>query len=422
MSQDLSAAPRLSEGEFGERVAWAVRRGVPQWLWPEVTTEAWQEALDSIERVSRAILTSGTAIELLRGEPAAVGVAAYTSGMGPLLGFWLSEGLLKAPKGTAELLEQHYQHNARRMERLADHAARVVTRLIEGGVPVTVMKGMHTAFACFPTLGTRPTSDIDLLIDPSRGAAARQILSELGYSLEYEATLPREQFWRHGSSAVTPQSLTLVHSDDPWGIDLHTSTNRRYAQASAIIRLDELACRLAPEGWILNRRARVMAPAATVLFLACHAGCGFGELRMLRLVELVLFIRQAEQSGAFSWDELVAMGELTATLPHAYAALHFAASLAPGAIPEHVLRQSRRDVPAAALRVIAGLTPATVHGITRCSVKERYMWTRSLSGKIRQLAHDLVPLEMPRSQVLPSLKRRLWRVVRGTLSVEASRS
>jgi hypothetical protein len=71
--------------------------------------------------------------------------------------------------------------------------------------------------------------------------------------------------------------------------------------------------------------------------------------------------------------------------------------------------------------MIAELTPATAHGITRCSVKERYMWTRSLSGTIRQLAHDLVPVELPRSQVLPVLKRRMWRVVRGALSVEASR-
>src|SRR5688500_16525715 len=121
MQQDRRSTRNLTEEEFFHRVSWATRQGTPHWLWPDVATHAWQEALDGIERVSRDILTSGKAMNPLRGEANAMDVAAYTSGMGPLLGFWLSTGLLKAPPSIAEVLDRHYVHNSRRMARLADH-------------------------------------------------------------------------------------------------------------------------------------------------------------------------------------------------------------------------------------------------------------------------------------------------------------
>lgn len=421
MDNDHASGPLLTEAQFGERVALASRRGLPQWLWPDVPTDAWHDALAGIERVSREILTSGRAVGPLTGNPEAIGVASYTSGMGPLLGYWLSEEALEAPAPVGSILAQHYRENSLRMERLAARCVQLISGLRAGAIHATVLKGMQTAFTCFPTPGSRPMSDIDLFIDSSDQDAAQRVLRELGYALEAEYTMPKEQLWRHGDSERTPQSLAFVQRDDPWGIDLHTSTNRRYAEGAPIIRLDELVSRVAPERWRLDSHAHVMAAVPEVLFLACHAGCPFGNLRMLRLVELALYIGQAERSGAFSWDEFIEIGELTATLPHAHAALYYTDLLVPGIVPDDVLRRSRVGVPAPALKVIAEFTPATVHGIARCSVTERYMWTPSLSGKVRQLAHDFVPTELPRSMVLPAIKRRIWRVLSGTLSVEPVR-
>nr|WP_166177851.1 nucleotidyltransferase family protein [Altererythrobacter segetis] len=412
-----SATQLLTEAEFKNRSSLAIRRGLPLWLWHDVATEAWQSALDSIERMIRQILASGQALGPLKGDANAIGIAAYTSGLGPLLGYWCSQGLLSASETTSDILARHFQENSLRMETLTARCIEVLARMDENGIDVTVLKGMHTAFECFPTPGTRPMSDIDLLIAPSDKLAAQRVLRGLGYSPEQETKLPDEQLWRHSSSALTPKSLAFVHRDDPWGIDLHTSTNRRYAQGAPIIPLDELISQSTTHCWRPGCHASAIAAVPTVLFLACHAGCPVGNLRMLRLVELVLFIRKAQRLEAFGWDEFLEFGERTATLPYAYAALHIACSLARDIVPEDVLQRSRRNVPPLALKLIADLTPSTAHAITRCSVKERFMWTPTLRGKIQQIAHDCVPTELPRAMIFPAIRRRIWRLFRGTFSL-----
>jgi hypothetical protein len=252
-------------------------------------------------------------------------------------------------------------------------------------------------------------------------SATRRILEQLGYVLEHEVRLPAEQIWRHGASKRTPQSLSLVHFDDPWTVELHTSADRRYAQGSPVIRLDELVSQLAPEPWQLHHNGRVMAPAANVLFLACHASCPFSNLRMGRMVELALLLKSFGRRGS-AWEDLVELGELTGALPHAYPALHFACSLRPGLIPQDVMQRCRSKVPSAALRVVAGLTPSTAHAISRCAVRERYMWTSSLGGKLKQMAHDLFPADRSFRVAGAAVSRRIWRVIRGTIAVEASSS
>lgn len=417
MQLNRVAEDLLAPGEFDKRVSWAVSRGVPQWLWPHVEPTDWQNGLHSIERVAREILSTGKANEPLEGPADAIGVAAYTSGMGPLLGFWLAEGRLTAPSDIGELLARHYRHNSERMRRLVGHTVEVVQLLGEGGIPVTVLKGMDSALNCFPALGARATSDIDLFVAPSDRLRTESILSGLGYSAEHKSTLPDEQFWRHRSSALAPQSLAMVHKCDPWGIDLHTSTNRRYALGSPVIRLDDLVSRVAVDPWRAHAHAQVLAPVPAALFLACHAGCDLSSMRMVRLVELVMLVRRTVRGEAFSWREFAEIGGVSGTLPHAYAALSLATSLVPDAIPLDVLERARCKVPPAALRVLARLTPATAQVVFRCSAQERYMWTPSLGGRIRQIAHDLFPTEMPASKWLPTFKRRLLRVRHGTFSL-----
>lgn len=419
MNQTCSDLAPISADDFNNRVSSAAKRGQPQWIWPEVSIDAWREGLDVIEHLTRQILSDGRARDSLQGEPTALALSAYTSGMGPLLGYWCAQGLLTAPRDIAQLLGLHYEQNSLRMEKLGQHARSVTELMAQSGIAVTVLKGMHTAYDCFPTPATRPVSDIDLFVAPADKRGAQLVLRELGYSPEIELKIPNEQFWRHRSSPVTPQSLTFVHANDPWGIDLHTSANRRFAEGSPIILLDDLIGVASAGSWGLNRRVGVMSDAANILFLACHAGCGFCNLRMLRLVELVLIIRKAQHRRAFSWPELIKLGEQTRTLPHAFAALGLAASLAPGIVPDGVLRLASKQVPKRALRVIERLTPASAHMITRRSIEERYMWTSSFRGKVRQVVHDFIPYEMPRSLILSTVKRRMQRLFRGTLSMRA---
>ncbi|HET7816693.1 MAG TPA: nucleotidyltransferase family protein [Sphingomicrobium sp.] len=413
---------RLCEDEVRQRLAQAVRQGTPQWLWPDRSVEQWESALLEIERAVRHILSHGRCEEELRGEPEDIGLAGYTSGLGPLLGYWLSIGLLSASPAVSRVLRPHYRHNAVRMRRLGRAARRAVDELVQGGISVTVLKGMHTAFTCFPTPGARPMSDIDVMISPEDKAAAEAIFRRLGFVLECERSLPDEQTWRCSNARRFPQSLSLVHRDDSWTIDLHTSANRRSSAGGPVLAFDDIARRGPHCRSTLHPGAQVLRPAAAILFLACHAGYQFQNLRLVRLVELVLAIRHAQQQHSLCWEEVVGLGAETATLSCAYPAFKLADALAPGTVPVSILRKCEQAAPNAVVRLVAAMRPATAQRLTHCSMEERYMWASTWQSKARQFLNDLVPFDEPLPSMLGTMRTRFWRIIRRRVIMRSSAS
>jgi hypothetical protein len=223
------AAVDLPRAEVERRFASARRRGQPNWLWPDVDIADWQDALTAIEGAIRGVLGGDTSPPLLDGPAEALGVACYTSGTGPLLGHWIAEGRLRASGEVEALLALHLCHNRLRMERLGREAAGLAAALDRAGVACTFLKGMHTAHAYFPDPAARPCADIDVLVAPEQEAAASRVLSELGYAAGRADRWPRQRTWRKTASPTTPASLSLVHSNDPWSVDLQTSLDRRYS-------------------------------------------------------------------------------------------------------------------------------------------------------------------------------------------------
>ena len=423
METSLSQQPALTEVEAKRRLAAAVRRGTPSWLWEDVWPGEWQAALDEIAGVTREILATGSSVASLKGAAGPIGIAAYTSGMGPLLGYWIGAGLVDAPADTRELLELHYRHNVRRMETMTNAAREVVSRLAEAGIKVTVLKVMQSASTHFPSPGARPSTDVVLYIAPADKPLAEELLRQLDYTPEAERRLPDERSWRHRLSTTWPQSLSLVHWNDPWDIDVHTSVNRRSAAGAPVIGFDDLIARGAVTYWAVNPSAAALSPPAEILFLAAHAGYTCTNLRLIRLVELALAIRSSRRDGGEGvWREIVELGEETGTLGSAYPALALTEALVPGEIPYDVLENCRGRTPATVVEVIRDLSPATGHRILRCDVRERYMWSTSLWAKIKQLLHDLVPAEQPLGAVWSIYKIRFWRVVRRRLAFRSSSS
>ena len=92
----------------------------------------------TVERVTRQILLDGRATDELTGASDTICVAAFTSGMGPLLGYWAARGLFQAPNDVLEVLELHYRHNTMRMANLAKRATQAVECLAGRGVRATV--------------------------------------------------------------------------------------------------------------------------------------------------------------------------------------------------------------------------------------------------------------------------------------------
>jgi hypothetical protein len=371
------------------RFSWARRQGNPLWLWPEIDPRNWRAALAEIDRAIRHVMAGKTGKLTVRGEPVDFGIAAFTSGMGPLLGHWSRLGLLDGDPALIFLLRKHLEHNTERMERLKAAACTAVDALADNGVRVTVLKGMHTAYSYFPVPGSRPLSDIDLLIDACDEKTAQLTLMTLGYSLE--GATPREQTWRMRGTPAKPNSLSLVHRDGPWSIDLHTSIDQNYSPGAPLIKLDQALQSRSPFPWSLSRNGEVLNGAHLVLYLACHASLGLISLSMLRMTELILVIRQLTDENHLSWCKFLDLAMQTGHAGSPYPALSMTNDMAPGIIPQDVLDTLQHNTPAAVRRVVGSLTPATCQRIHRCSLTERFMWTATLTGWLREIWGSFLP-------------------------------
>jgi len=399
------------------RFDWATRQGQPNWLWPDVTIDQWHDALMAIEQVLRATLTGQLIATPLDGDPEAMGIACYTSGVGPLLGFWAEQGVIAAAPPVAAVLERHLRHNRLRMDRLAAEAVLLATALASAGVGVTMLKGLHTA-RYFPEPGTRPVSDIDLLVAEPDAPLLAGVLRELGYAPGLISRgPPPQQEWRRPEVPVEPRTLCFVHEDDPWSVDVQTSLNRRYAPGAPMIRLDDALAGGGRNSWSPVPEADVLAQPLLLLQLAVHASCGFQSLNMLRLVELALIIRRDVAAGLLSWDAFLALAERLEALGLVYPALRLCETLVPGTIPGEVTARCTGRTPAAVRRVVDRLTPANAQRVVRYSIAEKFMWSGSRLNMVRQVLSDVVPPGIGSTAGLLGIyRKRAWKIARQTLS------
>jgi len=412
----MSPGPHtLSSTEVVERFRWARRRGAPAWLWPEVSPRAWREALLQIEFCVRVVLANDDAIiPLLDGDPQAIGLAGYTSGVGPLLGLWIETGRLTASPAAASILALHLSHCRQRAERMQVAGERLIRALATAGVDTVVLKGAHTGPAYFPEHGVRPASDIDLLVNRADLGRAEAVLAAEGYELASRAQ--RESSWRIVGAAQHPRSLTHVHADEAWTVDLHESLDLFVSAGAPLAELDRLQPMAGRTPWALGPGAFALDQPLLLLHLAVHAGAGLQNLTLLRLVELVLVIRQDEARGVLSWQAFADAGRRASSLGYAYPALCLAGTLAPGLVPQEVLDACAGAAPAGVRRVVASLTPGTAQRIDRTSVAEHFMWTSGLYARARQILADLAPAAGSWAGVWSIYEKRAWRLLRGRIS------
>jgi hypothetical protein len=405
--------PEIHTDEVRRRFVWARRQGRPAWLWPDVPIDDWRSALVGIEGAIAAILAGGRGVGL-EGDAQAIGLAGYTSGMGPLLGLWLEQGWLRADRPIAVILARHLAHNRLRSATMRAAAVEIVGRLADRRIEALVLKGAHTGATYFPEPGARPASDIDILVADGEASAAEGVMARSGLALKSRARW--ESSWFPPSAGREPRSLTYVHAEDPWSIDLHSSLNISVGYGTPLAALD-LGRPMASGGrWPVDSRARVLDQPLLLLHLATHAGAGWQNLTLLRQVELVLVIRQDLAAAQLSWDAFLEVGARTGALSYAYPALHLAEKLAPGAVPQEVLDHCAARTPAAVRRALEPLTPAMAQRIDRNSVGEHFMWGLGWRGRLRLLASDIVPSARSWPELRKIYEERAWRLIRGRVS------
>src|SRR2546422_4337249 len=259
-------------------------------LWPEVTVSAFRAAQAEIARVTAAVLSDAPGPVPLQLPPdvdaRAFGVAASAAGVGPLLGRWCETGRLDAPRPLADVLATHLDHGRRRAARMRQQLDHLLVALADRDVEVLVLKGTHTGQRYFPESGTRPTTDIDLLIRPDDLRAAHQALRALEFVEDAATAEPQRSHWT--PLGVGPvRSLELAHADNPWSVDLHVSLDRRqFAELTMAFSGVELS---AGEVWRgVWRPVRGPPQPQLLAYPALHASRPFFSITLLPLVELGL--------------------------------------------------------------------------------------------------------------------------------------
>lgn len=443
----LDALDLLPE-EIDARFRNARERGRPEWLWPEVPMREWRAALDAIADATGAVLqgapsgarnrirthrsadragacaptprsTAGPTHDRVRpsrttgdgsdadavgpvrfafpsddvrptADPAAtLSVAAYTSGLGPLLGHWLEARRLEAAPACAAVLELHLRHGRRRAERGRRLLADTLEILTAAGVPTIALKGAHTARAYFPEPGARPSSDIDLLVGPDALAAAERALSAAGH--ERAARQPRlgRSTWTPPDGAGRLRSLRLVHADDPYAIDLHGSLDRHFGVR--MLGFGTVTESMAEPWPAVHPAGLALAHPYRAAYLALHVSNEITGATLLRLVELVLVARADLGADPGRWSELRELLAGADALRFVYPAFELVERLTPGTLDPAFRAELDLAATPRMRRLVGRLGPAGAQRLGGLSLEERFMWAAGPVEHLRRALHMVWP-------------------------------
>jgi len=402
--------------------AWR-RTGDSRHLWPDLSESGLAAGHRWIWAATAAVLDPSRGEAELPvtsdDEAQAISIAAYQGGTGPLLGAWAEAGRLRAPPNLADRLRGHLEHGRRRALLFATRAEALLTAFATSGVPVVVLKGLHTGRAYFPEPAGRVGSDVDLLVPGSYEARAREVLRRHGFQPAGSHPAAGKTTWNPpGSQPV--RSLEVNHAENPWSVDLHTRLARYYYRG---LRAD------VPVPWNALATVRIGATAARALpqpslgaFLAVHTGQHLTAWPQLILViELVLMLRR-DFGDPDAQHDLAAYLAAHRLLRFAAPPLALADLLAPGLLSAALRAAVQRAVRGRwqrwlAIQAEAGLSP-TRHR----SLAEKLLWVRSPLEAIL-LGSELL---WDSTNTLES-RRQLWRkrldmLRRGLITLRPRRS
>lgn len=398
--------------EISTRLASWRKSGDPSTLWPSIPPNALAGAVRRITEVAQVVLTGGLPRAYLETDrevsTPALGAAAYRTGMGPLLGYWIQSGRVEAQSGLAALMREHLTQSERRARIMHDAMLRILDGFASAGVTGILLKGAHTSRAYFPLPGARPCADIDLLVTDQDIERASAALRGLGFVEVRRTQRPWRSEWIEPGHSTTPVSLDLDHADNPWSVDLHRSLSRHYfrgVQAG----FDSTLWRTNPLD-LDGRSARVLAQPLLTAFLAMHAGYGIDKLRLIHLVELVLVIRQDVGAGALEWVALQELLSQTRTERFLYPGLELAERLAPGTL-DSITRERLQCATTPRMRRVVEAVHASGMQLPRRTLDERLMWACGFRELLRNIGDVVWPSDEALSSEVPALYLRRARLL-----------
>jgi Uncharacterised nucleotidyltransferase len=399
----------LPPDEAVRRIREARARGLPRWLWPDLPIPLWRAATAEVVRATGEVLAGRAAVLDAEGSigAEALGIAAYLTGTGALLGHWIGRGALAADGGAAALFALHLAHGRARAERALRLMEDAAAALAGAGVEPIVAKGMATAHTLFPESGTRPMGDIDLVVPPAAVDAAERALAAAGFVRQpgdYERR-PYHADWRAPGDDGAVHSLSLMHRDNPLSLNLRDGFDRHTAVGR--VRL----------GWPgpgdtaplpgLCAPVRAVVGPFRVAHLAAHASEQRENLLPIRLVELVLAFRADVDPAA-----LEALLRERRMLHRVHPALALAERLAPGTVDARLMRALDDAAGPRLRRTVAALDLAYLQRLDQRVAGGRGFASRGLADDVRAALRWLVPFDSPRrvAQHYRTRLRRLFRI------------
>ena len=335
---------------------------------------------------------------------------ANRNGVAPLAGARLgADAAAYLPPHLARALALSYQVNALRSNHLAGCAAEIADSFAASEVPAIAIKGPALAIAAYGDVALRVFGDLDFMVRLADLPRAAEALVRIGYS---SATYLAEAV---ESGFFADVSLDFSRQDSV--VDLHWQLSPSYFP-------------FAPEGeqiWdrtaeidLLGRRVRVLGPADSILFQACH-GAKHGWMTLAQICD---FARVLANAATGSWPDLLADARRAGSLRMLLLGAELAQSLRLCEVPPELLDAVRRDSRVAALgrrvrRGIFDLNRAVERDEwlialgTIASLRDRlrYVVERLAAPKLSDrtlmpLPRALYPLYYPARPVLVAIKHR----------------
>jgi hypothetical protein len=364
-------------------------------------------------RCCTASATSSAAIAELAARPVEWNrflALANRNSVTPLVGARLgAEAAAYLPPHLARAFELSYQVNALRSNYLAGCAAEIADAFAASDVPAIAIKGPTLAIAAYGDVAQRVFGDLDFMVRLADLPRANEVLMRIGYSSStYLADAVESGFFA---------DVSLDFSREDSVVDLHWQLAPSYFP-------------FAPEGeqvWsrtsevdLLGRRVRVLGPADSILFQACH-GSKHGWRTLAQICDFARLLATATQ---VSWTSLLDEARRTRSLRMLLLGAELAHSLELCEVPAELLDASRRDSQIASLsrRVTGGIFDLNravdvdewsigLGSIENARDRVRYILERVVAPKLSDrvlmpLPRALYPLYYPARPILLAIKHR----------------
>ena len=243
----------------------------------------------------------------------------------------------------ARALRLSYEVNALRCNHLAGCAVEIVDSFAAAGVPAIAIKGPALAIAAYGDVAMRVFGDLDFMVrleDLPRAAAA---LERVGY-----ASSPPYRADAIESGFFPDVSIDFVRPDSV--VDLQWRLSPSYFPFAPAG--DEVWNRTADID-ILGRRVRVLGPADSILFQACH-GSKHGWMTLAQICD---FARVLDSARTVDCSGLLDDARRAGSLRMLLLGVELAHSLNLCEVPRELIDAARGDSHVASLagRVIRGI-------------------------------------------------------------------